>query len=255
LRNKIALVTGATSGIGKATAEVLASRGYDLVLVGRRVDRLQALCDSFGSELKCFPLQCDFFDTEGIEAALDSIPEELRNIDVLINNAGNALGFDTSQQANWEDWQRMITLNCMALARVTHYFLPGMVARDSGHIVNLGSVAASYPYKSGNVYGATKAFVAMLSQNLKVDLFGTAVRVTDIAPGMVSDTEFTDVRVRGDQERAEAIKGGVEALQAIDIANAIDWVLSQPARVNINSIELMPVAQAPAGLAYHRVSD
>jgi len=250
-----AVVTGATAGIGKATAEVLAERGCNLVLVGRRFGRLQELCKSLGSKVTCFPLQCDFFDIDSIAGALDSIPAELRNVDVLVNNAGSALGFDPAQRSDWKDWEQMITLNCTALARLTHYFLPGMVERNVGHVINLGSVAATNPYKSGNIYGASKAFVAMLSRNLKTDLLGTAVRVTNIEPGMVSDTEFTDVRVRGDKAKVEAIKGGVEALQAADIASTIDWVLSRPAHVNINSIELMPVAQAPAGLAYDRIRD
>ncbi|MDH4125949.1 MAG: SDR family NAD(P)-dependent oxidoreductase [Gammaproteobacteria bacterium] len=254
MSSKIALVTGASSGIGKATAEVLARRGYKLILVGRRLAKLRQLCEALGTQETCLPLQCDFFEIDRIAAALQSIPAELQQVDVLINNAGNALGFDTAQQSDWQDWERMINLNCTALARVTHYFLPGMVARNSGHIVNLGSVAAVYPYKSGNVYGASKAFVAMFSRNLKVDLLGTAVRVTNIEPGMVSDTEFTDVRVQGDAAKVEAIKGGVNALRAVDIANTIDWVLQQPAHVNINRVELMPVAQAAAGLAYHRVN-
>ncbi|MDH3266974.1 MAG: SDR family NAD(P)-dependent oxidoreductase [Gammaproteobacteria bacterium] len=253
MSNKTALVSGASSGIGKATAELLARRGYDLILVGRRLDRLQELCEALGAKVSCFPLQCDFFDIDSMEGALESIPAELKDVEVLINNAGNALGFDTAQKSDWKDWERMISLNCTALARLTHYFLPGMVARNAGHIVNLGSVAAVYPYKSGNVYGASKAFVGMFSRNLKADLLGTAVRVTNIEPGMVSDTEFTDVRVQGDAAKIEAIKGGVDALQAADIANTIDWVLQQPAHVNINRIELMPVAQAAAGLAYHRL--
>lgn len=250
---KTALITGATSGIGRATAQVLAARGYKLVLMGRRVERLQALAEELRATTSCFVLSCDFFDTNSIESALDKIPEEFRAVDVLVNNAGNALGFDTAQEADWDDWEKMISLNCTALAKLTRYFLPGMIERNSGHIVNLGSVAAVYPYKSGNVYGATKAFVAVLSQNLKADLLGTAVRVTNIEPGMVSDTEFTEVRVRGDEDRINAIKGGIEALRAVDIANAIDWAVQQPAHVNINRIELMPVAQAPSRPDYHRI--
>lgn len=250
-----ALITGATSGIGKATAQALAKRGYKLILMGRRVERLHALAEELGSTTSCFVLPCDFFDTDSIEAVLDEVPEEFRAVDVLVNNAGNALGFDTAQEADWSDWENMISLNCTALAKLTHYFLPGMVERNLGHIVNLGSVAAVYPYKSGNVYGATKAFVAVLSQNLKADLLGTAIRVTNIEPGMVSDTEFTDVRVRGDEARINAIKGGIEALSAVDVANAIDWVIQQPAHVNINRIELMPVAQAPSRPDYHRVDN
>lgn len=237
-----------------ATARALAARGCDLVLMGRREERLKALADDLGKSISCFVLPCDFFDIDSIESALDSIPEPFRSVDVLINNAGNALGFDTAQEADWTDWERMISLNCTALSKLTHYFLPGMVQRNCGHIVNLGSVAAVYPYKSGNVYGATKAFVAVLSQNLKADLLGTQVRVTNIEPGMVSDTEFTEVRVRGDEKRINAIKGGIEALRAEDVAKAIDWVVTQPDHVNINRIELMPVAQAPSRPDYHRTN-
>jgi len=253
LSYQTALITGASSGIGKATAEALAKRGYNLVLVGRRVERLQEICESLGFKVRCFVLQCDFFDVGSIETALNTIPDEFKEIDVLVNNAGNALGFDTAQEVDWIDWENMINLNCTALAKLTHYFLPGMVERNVGHIVNLGSVAATYPYKSGNVYGATKAFVAVLTQNLKADLLGTAVRVTNIEPGMVSDTEFTEVRVRGNEDKIKAIKGGIEALRTEDVANAIDWVIQQPVHVNINRIELMPVAQAPSRPDYHRV--
>lgn len=247
-----ALITGASSGIGKATAQALAARGCRLILMGRREERLRALADELGESTSCYVLPCDFFETDFIEAALNTIPEAFSSVDILVNNAGNALGFDTAQEADWTDWEKMISLNCTALSKLTHYFLPGMVKRNRGHIVNLGSVAAVYPYKSGNVYGATKAFVAVLSQNLKADLLGTQVRVTNIEPGMVSDTEFTEVRVRGDEDRINAIKGGIEALRAEDVANAIDWVVTQPDHVNINRIELMPVAQAPSRPDYHR---
>ena len=253
MTQQIALITGATSGIGKATAECLAERGYRLILMGRRQDRLQSLVETLGRHTECLALTCDFFDIGSIQPVLDDLPTAWREVDVLVNNAGNALGFEPAQQVNWDDWERMIQLNCTALARVTHYFLPGMVERNRGHIVNMGSVAAVYPYKSGNVYGATKAFVAMLSQNLRTDLLGTAVRVTNIEPGMVSDTEFTRVRVQGNEAKINAIKGGIEALQAVDIARTIDWVISQPPHMNVNHIEIMPTAQAAGGLAYHRV--
>lgn len=251
---QIALITGASSGIGKATAGVFAARGYKLILMGRREARLRELAEELGDPNSCFVLPCDFFNTDSIELVLNSIPEAFRSVDVLVNNAGNALGFDTAQEADWTDWEHMISLNCTALSKLTHYFLPGMVERNRGHIVNLGSVAAVYPYKSGNVYGATKAFVAVLSQNLKADLLGTQVRVTNIEPGMVSDTEFTEVRVRGDEKRINAIKGGIDALRAEDVAYSIDWAVTQPDHVNINRIELMPVAQAPSRPDYHRTN-
>jgi NADP-dependent 3-hydroxy acid dehydrogenase YdfG len=249
---RIALISGASSGIGKAIAGVLAERGVKLILLARREDRLRALADSLQSKTSCHVLACDLTNENEVARKIKNLPPEFSEVDVLINCAGAALGLQAAQEADWSNWKTMIELNCLALANLTHVFLPAMVKRNRGHIVNIGSIAGNYPYKGGNVYAATKAFVEKFTINLKADLLGTAVRVTNIEPGMVADTEFSAVRFNGDMERVAQTYRGIDALQAVDIANAVEWVLNQPAHVNINRIEIMPVAQAPSRTEYFR---
>ena len=242
------LITGATAGIGEASVRAFAAAGWHVVATGRRKERLDALATII-SENRVHTLAFDNRDAAARDAALDSLPENFREIDLLINNAGLALGLEPAQEASLSNWTTMIDTNITSLVSLTHKLLPMLVARK-GAIVNLSSVAANYPYPGGNVYGATKAFVRQFSLNLRSDLLGTGVRVTSIEPGMV-ETEFTLVRT-GSQEASDKLYGGVNPMTAEDIAKTILWVAEQPAHLNINTLELMPVNQAFAGFAVHR---
>jgi serine 3-dehydrogenase len=244
------LVTGATAGIGEATVRAFAAAGWHVVATGRRQDRLDALATII-SENRVHPLAFDIRDDVARDAALDSLPDGFRDIDLLVNNAGLALGTEPAQQAELGNWQTMIDTNVTALVSITHKLLPGLIARKGG-IINLSSVAANYPYAGGNVYGATKAFVRQFTLNLRSDLLGTGVRVTSIEPGMV-ETEFTLVRT-GSQEASDKLYAGVNPMTAEDIAKTLLWVAELPAHLNINTLELMPVNQAFAGFAVHRES-
>lgn len=252
MTNRIALITGASSGIGRATAVTLGREGVKLVLLARREDKLQALAQSLAPHTRCHCIAADVRDNETLEAALKALPEDFAEVDILVNNAGLALGLEPAHKTRWQDWRTMIDTNCTALAFITHLVLPGMVARNRGHIINIGSTAGHYPYPGGNVYGATKAFVHQFSANLRTDLLGTAVRVTTIAPGLTSNSEFSLVRFGGDSEQAGQVYAGTQPLLAEDIANSIAWVATRPPHVNINHLEIMPTCQAPAGLAVHR---
>jgi 3-hydroxy acid dehydrogenase/malonic semialdehyde reductase len=249
LRNLTVLVTGATSGIGLACAEAFARERARVVAVGRRADRLQALATRLGDRVH--PVALDVRDRAATEQALGALPAAFAQVDVLVNSAGLALGLEPAHRASVDDWEQMIDTNCRGLVVVTRALLPGMVARDRGHVVNIGSVAASYPYPGGNVYGGTKAFVQQFSLNLRADLLGTKVRVTNIEPGM-TDTEFSEVRFEGDRERAKKVYAGMQPLSGADIAEAILWCVTRPAHVNVNAIELMPVAQAFSPFTVHR---
>jgi 3-hydroxy acid dehydrogenase/malonic semialdehyde reductase len=240
LAGRIALVTGATSGFGRATAESLIRAGARVVATGRRGDRLRELAADHPG--KIHPVVLDVRDRAAIEAAVAALPQEWRAIDVLVNNAGLALGLEPAQRASLDDWQQMIETNCLGLAAMTRAVLPGMVERNRGHVVNVGSVAGSYPYPGGNAYGATKAFVRQFTLNLKADLVGTGVRVTVVEPGM-AETEFSLVRFQGDAAKAKKVYEGVTPLSGEDIAETILWAVSLPAHVNVNAIELMPVQQ------------
>jgi 3-hydroxy acid dehydrogenase/malonic semialdehyde reductase len=235
-----ALVTGASAGIGEACALALSRAGARLVLAGRRGDRLEALAAKL--QTPSHVLVLDVRSRRDVEASLASLPAGFADVDLLVNNAGLSLGLEPAHQASLEDWEAMIDTNCRGLVYVTHALLPGMVKRNRGHIVNIGSVAATYPYPGGNVYGATKAFVHQFSQNLKADLAGTRVRVTDVQPGMV-ETEFSLVRFKGDEERARKVYQGTEPLTSEDIADVVTWCVTRPSRVNINVVEVMPADQ------------
>ncbi|GAB6069978.1 bifunctional NADP-dependent 3-hydroxy acid dehydrogenase/3-hydroxypropionate dehydrogenase YdfG [Thiomicrorhabdus hydrogeniphila] len=247
MTNKIAFITGASSGIGKATAEVLAKQGYKLILLARREQRLNDLKTQLSPLTPCHIIACDINDHTQLLKELEKLPANFKEIDVLINNAGLALGLNPAHQTDWLDWQTMINTNCLSLAFLSRQILPGLVKRNFGHIINIGSIAGSYAYKGANVYGATKAFVAQFSSNLRSDLLGTAVRVTNIEPGMLNESEFSLVRFKGNEEQANNVYAGLEPLRSEDVAETIRWVLAQPAHVNINNIELMPVHQALAG--------
>ena len=238
---KTAIITGATSGIGEAAVRAFAAAGWRIVATGRRADRLAALAGSVGED-KVHTLAFDIRDAAARAAAFDSLPEGFDAIDLLINNAGLALGTAPAQSADLAQWTTMIETNVLALAATTHLLLPRLVARK-GAIINLSSVAANYPYPGGNVYGATKAFVRQFSLNLRSDLVGTGVRVTSIEPGMV-ETEFTLVRTGGSQEASDKVYQGMQPMSGDDIAQTMLWVAGLPPHLNINTLELMPVAQA-----------
>jgi len=245
------LVTGATSGFGAATARRFARDGAHVVAAARRAERLDELHAELGERL--FPLVLDVRDRAAVARAVETLPATFAEIDLLVNNAGLALGLEPAQEASLDDWDAMVDTNVRGLMYVTRAVLPGMVQRNRGHVVNLGSTAAEFPYPGGNVYGATKAFVYQFSLNLRADLLGTSVRVTDIEPGLCGGTEFSVIRFKGDVRKAADVYAGVTALSADDIADAIHWVATRPAHVNVNTLQLMPVAQAFGPLAVRRL--
>ncbi|CAN7233083.1 bifunctional NADP-dependent 3-hydroxy acid dehydrogenase/3-hydroxypropionate dehydrogenase YdfG [Trinickia sp. LjRoot230] len=246
----IVFVTGASAGFGAAIARIFVKSGHRVVATARRLDRLNALAKELGPAL--LPLELDVRDRAAVEAMPAALPAEFAAIDVLVNNAGLALGLEPAHRADLDDWHQMIETNCAGLVTVTHALLPGMVERNRGHIINLGSTAGSYPYAGGNVYGATKAFVHQFSLNLRADLSGTALRVTNVEPGLCGGTEFSSVRFKGDDAKVAGVYRDVEPLSPEDIADSIYWITTRPAHVNVNTIELMPVAQSFAGLSVHR---
>lgn len=247
---KTALITGASVGYGAAIARRLGRENYKIIALARREEKLRDLQEEIGES--CVILALDVCDTEAIKAALDSLPRDFQDIDVLVNNAGLALGLNSADSANLCDWERMIEVNVLALVRLTHLILPKMVAKGRGHIVNLGSIAGSYPYPGGNVYGATKAFVKQFSLNLRSDLFDKGVRVSNIEPGLSGGSEFSLVRFKGDEAAARRVYENTEPLLPEDIAEAVFYALNQPPRVNINRIEITPTIQAAAALNVHK---
>jgi 3-hydroxy acid dehydrogenase/malonic semialdehyde reductase len=244
-------ITGASSGFGAATARRFAADGARVVAAARRADRVRDLAAELGPRV--LPLTLDVRDREAVAAAVAGLPEEFSAVDVLVNNAGLALGLNPAQDADLDDWDQMIDTNCKGLVHVTRAVLPGMVARGRGHVINLGSVAGSYPYPGGNAYGGTKAFVHQFSLNLRSDLHGTGIRVTCVEPGM-ADTEFSLVRFDGDQTKADGVYAGMQPLTGDDIAESIHWAAGLPAHVNVNTIELMPTAQSFAAFQVARES-
>lgn len=242
-------VTGASAGFGAAIARRLVRDGHRVIAAARRAERLEALSAELGPALLPFPL--DITNAEAVEALPGSLPEGWREVDVLVNNAGLALGLAPAWEAKRADWDTMVATNVTGLIHTTRALLPGMVERNGGHVVNLGSTAGIYPYPGGHIYGASKAFVTQFSLNLKADLVGTGVRVTDVEPGLVGGSEFSLVRF-GDPARAAAMYAGTTPLNPDDIAETVSWVLGLPAHVNINRVEMMPTCQAPAALAVKR---
>lgn len=248
------LVTGATAGFGEATARRFLANGHQVIALGRRKERLESLKNSLPADQqnKLLTIALDVCDSEKVDHLAATLDPAFANVTVLVNNAGLALGLEPAHQAFLSDWDRMIDTNIKGLVHMTRAFLPGMVERKCGHIINLGSVAASYPYPGGNVYGGTKAFVQQFSLNLRADLIGTPVRVTCVEPGMCSGTEFSNVRFKGDDDKAGKVYSGVQALSADDVAEAIYWSANLPSHMNINLVELMPVQQAFSAFNIHR---
>ncbi|HIJ63827.1 MAG TPA: SDR family oxidoreductase [Rhodospirillaceae bacterium] len=242
-------ITGASSGFGAATARRFAADGARLVIAARRADRLQALKAELTVPVHI--LQLDLRDRGAVAAAVAGLPAEFAAIDVLVNNAGLAAGLEPAHKASLDDWDLMVDTNIKGLMYCTRAVLPGMVERKRGHIINIGSVAGAYPYPGGNTYGGTKAFVEQFSLNLRNDILGSNVRVTNIAPGMC-ETEFSLVRFKGDADKAASVYKGIKPLSADDIAECIHWVAALPRHVNINILEVMPVNQAFAGFSVHR---
>lgn len=243
----IVLVTGATAGFGAAIVRRYLREGHKVVAVGRRIERLEQLQAEF-PEAPLHVGVVDVRDAGAVATFVSALPAEFAQVDVLVNNAGLALGLEPAQRAKLPDWEQMVDTNIKGLMYMTHALLPSMASRNRGHIVNLGSVAGHYPYPGGNVYGATKAFVRQFSLNLRADLAGTGVRVTDIAPGLCGGTEFSTVRFHGDADKAAGVYANALWLSADDIAESVYWCTTLPAHVNINFIELMPTSQASGPL-------
>ena len=244
---KTALITGASSGFGRSTARLLAKTGWQLILVARRMDRLEALREEIGTAVIDI-IQLDVRDQTAVNTALASCHGK---IDLLVNNAGLAVGLAPAWDADIDDWERMIDTNIKGLNYVTRALLSGMVEAGKGHVINIGSTAGTYAYPGGNVYGASKAYVEHFSRNLRADLHGTGVRVTNIEPGL-AETEFSNVRFKGDDAKADAMYEGLDPLTPEDIAEAIRWCAELPAHVNINQVELMPTCQSFGPLPVHK---
>lgn len=251
IQNQIVLITGASSGIGTACARSFAAAGAKLILVARRLDRLQELTDQLTKEyaVPIHVLALDVGDRSQVKSTLQSLPTDWQDIDILVNNAGLSRGLDKLYEGDIQDWEEMIDTNVKGLLYVTRAVLPGMVNRNRGHVINLGSIAGHQTYPGGNVYCASKAAVRALSEGLKMDLLGTAVRISSVDPGMV-ETEFSQVRFHGDTERAEKVYQGVTPLTAEDIADVVLFCATRPSHVNINEIILMPVDQASTTMVH-----
>ncbi|MBN3944913.1 MAG: SDR family oxidoreductase [Nostoc sp.] len=253
LKNQIILITGASSGIGTACAKIFAGAGAKLILAARRLERLQQLADTLSKDFstEIHLLELDVRDRNAVESAIATLPPAWSDIDILINNAGLSRGLDKLHEGSFQDWEDMIDTNVKGLLYVSRYVVPGMVSRDHGHVVNLGSIAGHQTYPGGNVYCATKAAVRAISEGLKQDLLGTQVRVTSVDPGMV-ETEFSEVRFHGNTERANKVYQGVTPLTADDVADVIFFCVTRSPHVNINEVVLMPVDQASATLVNRR---
>jgi len=243
-------VTGASTGFGAAIARRFAAEGTRVVAAARRVRKLADLAGDTGSRV--LPVELDVRDKAMVNQVIADLPAEFADIGILVNDAGLAKGLKPAQHADLDDWDQMIDTNCRGLVYCTHAVLPGMVSRGRGHVINMGSVAGTYPYPGGNVYGGTKAFVHQFSLNLRSDLHGTGVRVTCVEPGLAGGTEFSLVRFRGDEEKARSVYAGTQPLTPRDIAETVHWVASLPAHVNVNTIEIMPVAQSFAPFQVYR---
>lgn len=240
------LITGASAGFGKALAERLIAKGHRVIGCARRIDKLDELAESLGEAF--LPVVMDVSDTASLPQIIADLPDAFSQIDVLVNNAGLALGTESAQNSDLNDWMQMVDTNIKGLMSLTHAVLPAMVARNSGYIINLGSIAGSWPYYGGNVYGATKAFVKQFSLNLRADLIGTQVRVTNLEPGNVAGTEFSNVRYHGDNDKAAKVYDGFKSMTGDDIGDILLWLIESPAHININRLEVMPVAQTYNGL-------
>lgn len=248
---KTILITGATSGFGRKTAEILHSLGYKIIITGRRKELLDEISASLSNNV--YAAQLDVRDKKSVKDFFINLPEEFKEVDVLVNNAGLARGLDPADTAEINDWDEMVDTNIKGLLYMTREVINQMKSRNTGLIINIGSVAATVPYKGGNVYGATKAFVKQFTRNLRTDLFGTNIKVTNIEPGM-AETEFSLVRFKGDSNKANSVYSNTHALTAENIAETIRWVVEQPSNVNIDNIEIMPLDQTFAGMVINRQS-
>lgn len=251
LSGQTIFITGATAGFGLACAQLFVREGARVIATGRRENLLEKLQEQLGEGV--YTIALDVRDRAAVEKAISTLPAAWANVDVLVNNAGLALGLEPITQTAVEDLEQMVDTNIKGVIYCTKSLLPGMIARGRGHIVNLGSIAGTYPYPGGNVYGATKAFLKQFSLNLRSDLLGLPIRVTNIEPGM-ADTEFSVVRFKGDRQKAAGVYERMQPLTAQDIARTIHWAITQPNHVNINAIEIMPTMQAFSPFAVHRAS-
>lgn len=245
------MITGASSGFGAACARLFAEQGSRLILAARRMESLVKLRDELSEQLPVYAAALDVRDREAVKTFVADLPMEFSAVDLLVNNAGLALGLEPAHQASLDDWDTMVDTNIKGLMYCTRAVLPGMVERNRGQIINVGSTAGAWPYPGGNVYGGTKAFVEQFTRNLRADLLGSRVRASCIAPGM-AETEFSAVRFKGDQEKAGKVYEGTQPLTAVDIAGIIKWISDQPEHVNINHLEVMSVFQSWAPFAVHR---
>lgn len=248
--SRTVLITGASAGFGAATARRFAAGGWRTIVTARRADRLAAIQEELGGPGACHVAAFDMRDEAGMDAAMATLPADFAGIDLLVNNAGLALGTGPAQTCSLDQWRQMIDTNITGLVTITRKLLPRLIERK-GAIINLGSVAAHYPYPGGNVYGGTKAFVHQFTLNLRADLIGTGVRVTSVEPGLC-ESEFTLVRTGGDQTAYEKLYKGANALQPADIAETLHWIATLPAHMNVNTIELMPVSQVFSPFTIHR---
>ena len=251
MSGKTIFITGASAGFGAACARIFATTGNRLILTARRTEPLLKLQEELATRADVHIIPMDVRDREAVQGAIEGLPERFRAIDILINNAGLALGLEPAHKVDLDDWDTMVDTNIKGLMYCSRFVLPGMVARNSGHIINISSTAGDWPYPGGNVYGGTKAFVTQFSRNLRCDLLGTRVRVSCIQPGM-AETEFSTVRFKGNNEQAANIYKGTEPLTAEDIAETVRWIVSQPPHVNVNTLELMSIDQTWGPLAVHR---
>lgn len=240
------LITGASAGFGEALAKLLVAKGHKVIGAARRLEKLETIANELGELF--LPVKMDVSDTASLPQIIADLPAEFSQIDVLVNNAGLALGTEPAYKSDLNDWMQMVDTNIKGLIALTHAVLPAMVERDSGYIINVGSIAGSWPYHGGNVYGATKAFVKQFSLNLRADLLGTQVRITNLEPGAIAGTEFSNVRYHGDDKKADKVYEGFKNMTGDDIGDILLWLIESPAHINVNRLEVMPVAQTYNGL-------
>lgn len=248
---KTIVISGATSGFGRSCAERFAEEGWKLILIGRRAKRLEEMWKELSVKTDILTITLDVQDRGKVFETFESLPVDFSKIDVLVNNAGLAMGLAPAFKADINDWDTMIDTNIKGLVYCTRALLPGMVKRNAGQIINIGSISGNWPYPGGNVYGATKAFVQQFSRNLRADLHGTKIRVTNLEPG-IAETEFSIVRFKGDEERADKVYKDIQALKAGDISDIVWWIANTPEHINVNQIEVMPTCQTWGPLKIHR---
>lgn len=240
---KVVCITGASSGFGEATARLLAKNDYTLILGARNVKKLEQIKAEIQADCNVYVAALDVTSSDSIATFFANLPSDFSNIDVLVNNAGLALGVEPAHEASLDDWETMISTNCTGLVRMTHKVLKGMVERNRGQIINIGSIAGNWPYPGGNAYGGTKAFVRNFSLGLRADLLGKKIRVTNLEPGM-ADTNFSTVRLKGNKDKADKIYEDTQPLTGDDMANTIAWLIALPEHMNVNTLEVMPTCQA-----------